>query len=151
MKSLFLLCFLCFSAAAFSQMNKAAVKRPSGDSLSRVAHAAMDKQYVKDSAERNRVMAELRKRRTDSLSQVLQSDMKLTRQKADAVLNIINESVKAMDDNARNRDVKGEEKINRFKAIAKDRDEKIAALLSTSEVEQLKDIIVRTRQKDGRL
>jgi hypothetical protein len=117
------------------------------DSLSRVAHEARDKQMAKDSAKRNAQLTIARQRKNDSLIVVIQSALNITKERSTAVMNIINESIKGMDEIAGNRDIIPEEKIKRFKLIAKDRDEKIAAQLTQEQVKTLQEIMKRSRQQ----
>jgi hypothetical protein len=134
MKRILIICFLCSSLAGFSQIDR--VKKQaqvSRDSLERIANADPAK-----------------KKAMDSLSLVLQTDLKIKKEKADLVLAIIEESIGEMNVNAKNRGITNEEKTTRFKQIAMERDKKIAAQLTEKQVEQLQAIMLKNRQRNGK-
>jgi hypothetical protein len=142
-----ILLFGCLALSTLGYAQIAAVKNARMDSLSKAAREERDRQFAKDSSKRNVQIEHARRLRTDSLIAVMQSTLNITKEKATTVMQIVNQSVTAMDVNAKDRAIAGEEKISRFKAIAKDRDDKIAALLSEEQIKTLREIMLHSRQQ----
>lgn len=149
MKLVLTIAFIAISAIGFCQTTPAKSIRHNArfDSLAKAAHEQQNSNWSKDAEKRNAQIAIAKQKRSDSLITVLQSSLSIPKEKATAVMQIITQSVKTMDDNAKNQTITGEEKINRFKTIAKDRDGKIAALLNEEQVKRLREIMASTHQQ----
>ena len=145
MKLILLFGCLVVNACAYAQTTTD--KHAHLDSLSKAAREDRDRQLAKDADKRAAQIEHARQLKSDSLVVVLQSALNITKEKAAAVMQVVNQSVTAMDANAKDRAIAGEEKISRFKTIAKDRDDKIAALLSEEQIKTLREIMLRSRQQ----
>ncbi|HEY1115884.1 MAG TPA: hypothetical protein VGE66_20115 [Chitinophagaceae bacterium] len=149
MKVIIILCFVCVSLPAFTQ----AVNQPKQsplDSVSRAARTELNKKAAQYSSQEANRLEEEKKKRSDSLLVVLQRDLQVSKEVADSLIGIINGSIKAMDGIAYDRTIPPPDKINRFKALAAERDNRIAALLTAAQRQQLHTIMTRGRQKPTR-
>lgn len=137
----------CMFIGSIGYCQKKTDKITSLDSAMTAARENTTRQLAKDSLKRAAKMAVIKQHKIDSFIMVLHTTLNIPKEKAAAVMQIVDESISKMDVNAKDHSVKGEEKVNRFKAIARDRDDKIAALLSEDQIKTLKEIMKRNRQQ----
>lgn len=148
MKWILLLSCISFSSMSFSQ--QAGGLNVHGDSVVRARVETRLHPIAKDSSKQFMQMEPGRQRKSDSLAVVLHSALNISKEKATSVMQIISQSIRDMDANAKASDITGEEKVKRFKHLAKERDDKIAALLTEEQINALKAIVGKNRQQPVR-
>jgi|GEM_PF-1571792 len=123
MRLLFMISVLFFYQTTFSQANQESY-RQQRDSM--IAAASSPEKKEKARIE---------------LSSLLQTKLDIPKRTADSLLIICEHSVADMQMNARNKSISNDEKTKRFKAIANERDKRLADLLPQDKLDRAMHIV----------
>jgi hypothetical protein len=137
MKKILLICFIGCSLTALSQP----------DTARKIQQHPRPSQQQKDSLYRALQVAEKKKLAKDSMAIQIEAELKIPRQKATDILNIIEQTATQMTAQARDRSLSSDEKTARLKGLAAKRDQQIGALLTEKQVQQLQEIMKKNREK----
>jgi hypothetical protein len=93
--------------------------------------------------------ARIRQQARDSVNRILQSELGISRGKADTVLAIISASIAKMKTVHLEKGLTGPQRMDRFRELAKERDDQLAKQLTPAQIQQLQVIVMRIRQSGG--